>query len=363
MKIIQLATNLNVGDAIGNEMLAIHRALTGAGYDCRIMALTIHPQLARMASAVDFSAIQPEDLVIFHKMNGDAFTERVAALDAKKVVLYHNITPGKFFLAYDSVMAWNLWRGRRQLKRLAGHVDYGWGDSEYNCRELAQAGFPRDRLSVLPILFEPDRTTVPPDGAVAARLAKAPGAKLLFIGRIAPNKRQEDVIKVYCRFLQTVDSRATLYLVGSWTGFEKYYAKLKGFAADLGLSDEQVVFTGLVSEAEKAAYLQGADAFVCMSEHEGFGVPLVEAMRVGLPVAAYASSAVPETLGDNGLLFREKCWDEIAGKLGQLCLDAGFRAGVLERQRQQLARFEGDGTRHRLLALVERAIADGGTKA
>ena len=94
MKIIQLATNLNVGDAIGNEMLAIHRALTGAGYDCRIMALTIHPQLARMASAVDFSAIQPEDLVIFHKMNGDAFTERVAALDAKTVVLYHNITPG-----------------------------------------------------------------------------------------------------------------------------------------------------------------------------------------------------------------------------------------------------------------------------
>ena len=84
---------------------------------------------------------------------------------------------------------------------------------------------------------------------------------------------------------------------------------------------------------------------------------------MGLPVAAYASSAVPETLGDNGLLFREKCWDEIAGKLGQLCLDAGFRAGVLERQRQQLARFEGDGTRQRLLALVERAIADGGTKA
>ena len=356
---VQIVTNLAMGDAIGNDVLAIHEALTEAGYACEIMALSIHEGLARMAGNVDFTRIAPEDLVIVHKATGDAFPRHIAALPCTRVLVYHNITPARYFLAYDQVLAWNLGRGRRQLKQLAKCVDYAWGDSEYNCRELEACGFPRERLSVLPILPRKGEARVRPDPETLARLRGQKGARLLFIGRVAPNKKQEDIIKAYYCYLRTEDPAATLYLVGAWAGFEKYYAKLKGFAADLGLRDDQVVFAGHVSEAEKAAYLEGADAYVCMSEHEGFCVPLLEAMARDLPVIAYAACAVPETLGDNGLLLREKDYPQIARRIARVCRDGEFRAGVLRRQRESLGRFDRERTRERLLELTRRAIEDG----
>ena len=356
MRIIQIVTNFSIGDAIGNDILAIDEALSAAGYDTRVMALTIHEKLASRASGVDFSQIEREDLVLFHKATGDPFPGPAAALRCAKGLIYHNITPPRFFLPYDEVMAWNLWRGRRQLRKLAAIMDFAWGDSGYNCRELEQAGFPKEKLSVLPILFSKKSAQIQPDAATLERLRKTAGTKLLFIGRVAPNKRQEDIIKLYCHYLRDADPDAKLYLVGLWTGFEKYYAKLKGFAADLGLADHQVVFTGHVTEAEKAAYLASADAFVCMSEHEGFCIPLLEAMAWDLPVAAYASSAVPETLGDNGLLFREKNFREMARQTRRACREEGFRREVLRRQRERLEHFAPERTRERLLELIIREI-------
>lgn len=362
MRIIQIVTNFSVGDAIGNDILAIDEALSGAGYDTRIMALTIHEMLKSRAVSIDFSFIRRDDLVIFHKTNGDPFTGPAAKLACRKGMIYHNITPGRFMLPYDEVMAWNLWRGRRQLRQLATVMDFAWGDSSYNCRELEKAGFPKESLSVLPILFSKESGRVQPDATTLEMLQKTAGTKLLFIGRVAPNKRQEDVIKLYCHYLQDADPNAKLYLVGLWTGFEKYYAKLKGFAAELGLTDDQVVFTGHVTEAEKAAYLAGADVFVCMSEHEGFCIPLLEAMARDIPIVAYASSAVPETLGDNGLLFREKDYREIARQTHRACREESFRREVLRRQRENLARFAPEKTKERLIELAEREIENRGTK-
>ncbi len=356
MKIYQIVTNLSIGDAIGNDILAIDEALSEAGYDCEIMALSIHERLAGRASNVDFSRVRPEDLVIFHKATGDAFPRHAAQLPCVKGMIYHNITPAKFFLPYDDVMAWNLWRGRRQLRELAKIMDFAWGDSSYNCQELEQAGFPREKLAVLPILFGKDVAQVEPDPATVENLRARKGIRLLFIGRIAPNKKQEDVIKLYYCFLRDVDPDAKLYFVGNWAGFEKYYAKLKGFAADLKLRDDQVVFAGHVTEAEKSAYLACADAFVCMSEHEGFCIPLLEAMRRDVPVIAYASSAVPETLGENGLLFQKKDYAEMARQTGRACRDEAFRQQVLQSQRENLKRFDRERTRAKLLELVRQAV-------
>lgn len=359
MKVVQIVTNLAIGDAVGNDVLAIHEALTDAGYACEIMALTIHEKLADVASGVDFSRLAPEDLVIVHKATGDAFPKHIAALPCTRVLVYHNITPAKYFIPYDEVLAWNLWRGRRQLKELAGCVDYAWGDSSYNCRELEACGFARDRLAVLPILPRKGEVRIPPDEATVAQLRARKGTKLLFIGRVAPNKKQEDIIKAYYCYLRSGDPDATLYLVGSWTGFEKYYAKLKGFAADLGLRDDQVVFAGHVTDAQKEAYLACADAYVCMSEHEGFCVPLLEAMRHDLPIIAFAACAVPETLGDNGLLFSEKDYAGIARQIGKVCGDRAFRAEVAQRQRESLRRFDRDAVLRTLLELTQRALENG----
>ena len=362
VKIVQFVTSLAYGDAIGDDVLAMDRILKGAGYDCRVMAITVDERLAGRAENVDFGAIAPDDLIIFHKATGDTLSAPICKLRCKKMVVYHNITPARFFLPYDLVMAWNLGRGRRQLKRLAAVADYACGDSAYNCAELAEAGFKKDRLSVLPILFDINKMKVEqPDAALLKKLRGTPGAKLLFIGRVAPNKKQEDVIKVFYRFLETQDPDAKLYLVGGWQGLEKYYAKLKGFAADLGLTDEQVVFTGRVTDAEKEAYLAAADALVCMSEHEGFCVPLLEAMRRDIPIAAYAAAAVPETLGENGMLFKEKDYAAIAAAIGRMCREPALREDVLRRQRENLRRFDLEESSRQLLRIVSGLAGNGGS--
>ena len=357
MKIVQIVTNLNIGDAIGNDAQAIDQALRSAGYTSEIMSITIHEELRSVGKDLDFRRIEPEDLVIFHKATGDPLAKRLAALSCRKVVLYHNITPWTFYRFYDPVLSLNLWRGRRQLKQLAKTADAGWADSAYNMREMAEAGFRQDSLSVLPILYDPI-SGEKPDETLLDRLRREKGTKLLFIGRVAPNKKQEDIIKVYHQFLRNEDPDAKLYLVGSWQGFEKYYAKLKGFAADLKLTEGQVIFTGRVSEAEKKSYLQGADALVCMSEHEGFCVPLLEAMANDLPVAAYAAAAVPETLGENGLLFREKNYTAIAKELGRLRRDESFRQSILEYQRERLRQFDPAKTEEKLMALIARVLEE-----
>ena len=355
-KIIQLLTSLREGDAIGNDVLAMDHFLREAGYSCEIMALTIDERLTSKCKNVDFKRINSEDLVIFHKATGDSLTGLISRISCKKLVIYHNITPARFILPYDPVAAFNLARGRRQLKQLARVTDYACGDSDYNCEELCRAGMARERTFTLPILFDTTGADILPDVETVEKLRKEKGTKMLFIGRIAPNKKQEDIIKVYYRYLQTEDVTAKLYLVGGWNGQEKYYAKLKGFVADLGLRDDQVVFTGHVTEGEKQAFLTQADVLVCMSEHEGFCVPLLEAMKQDLPIAAYAAAAVPETLGNSGMLFMKKDYKEIAAGIGKLMKSEEIRSQVIASQRQSLKRFDIENTKNKLLSLIEQII-------
>ena len=359
VKIVQVLTSLREGDAIGNDVVAMDEVLRKAGYSCEMMAVTIGDSLLQRATNVDFTRIRKEDLVIFHKATGDALTKHVAGLACKKLLIYHNITPAKFLLPYDPVAAWNLMRGRRQLKQLAHAVDYACGDSDYNSGELRDAGMAPDRVSTLPILFDINSPAASPDPDIVKRLQAEKGTKMLFIGRIAPNKKQEDIIKVYYHYLLTEDPEAKLYLVGGWSGFEKYFAKLKGFSADLGLREDQVVFTGHISEEEKEAYLTQADVLVCMSEHEGFCVPLLEAMRHELPIAAYAAAAVPETLGKGGMLFDRKDYRKIAREIGKMLKDDKERNRIIENQRMALHRFDLANTEKKLLSLIDRITKEG----
>ena len=354
MKVIQILSNLNWGDAIGNEVLAMDETLKQHGYDTHIMAITIHESLRNKASDIDFSAIDHEDLVIFHKATGDMLIKAISDLKCRKVMVYHNITPAKYFLPYDRIMTANLWLGRHQLHRFASRMDACWADSSFNAEELIRCGVQEKKTEVLPILFSENETRIIPDMETADRLQAVKGTKLLCIGRIAPNKKLEDAIKLYVYYKDSFDKDAILYLVGSWNGLEKYYAKLKGFCVDIGLNDDQVVFAGRVTEEEKEAYLQNTDVLLCMSEHEGFCVPLLEAMKRNLPVLAYAATAVPETLGESELLFAEKEYSAMAKKIANLRTDESFRARILEEQKKSLRRFDVEKTREKFLNLINR---------
>lgn len=356
MSIIQLVANLNYGDAIGNNVVAMHRTLESAGHQARIMTLEKHPAVAVEVEDVDVSAIRDDDLVIFHKASGDELSSIFTRLTCRKVLLYHNITPARFFLPYDPVMSLNLMRGRRQLRQMAACRPWCWGDSEYNLEELRRCGYPADRLRCLPILYDPT-ANVQADPETLRRLKAVQGTRFLFTGRIAPNKKQEDVIKVFATYRATVDPHAELYLMGSWQGNDKYYAKLQGFIADLKL--EGVTFTGHVTDEERTAYYLGCDVFVCMSEHEGFCVPLLEAMQHDVPVVAFAACAVPETLGPTPLLFERKDYPAISRAIARLKQDPAFRHQVITAQRESLARFDLEQVSARLLRLVDEVLKGG----
>ena len=356
MKVIQILSNLNRADAIGNEVLAMDEALKQQGYHSQIMSITIHEALRYKASEVDFTTIAPEDLVIFHKATGDLLMKPVTRLPCRKIMVYHNITPAKYFFPYDRIMTANLWLGRHQLRRFTSRMDSCWADSSFNAEELLRCGALKEKTHVLPILFSENETTVQPDRRTMEKLQAVKGAKLFCIGRIAPNKKLEDAIKLYVYYRESYDKDAVLFLAGSWDGLEKYYAKLRGFCADLNLKDDQVIFTGRITEEEKEAYLQKTDALLCMSEHEGFCVPLLEAMKRNLPILAYAKAAVPETLGESECLFSEKNYSAMADCLDRLRKDELFRAKILKTQRQSLQRFDPEATRKQFLLLANEAV-------
>src|SRR5437660_4931205 len=173
---------------------------------------------------------------------------------------------------------------------------------------LAAMGF--WHTATLPLLVDPARFAVSPDGAVAARLrAGKRGHDLLFVSRMAPNKRIEDLLKLFAVYRRAWDRHARLFVVGR-PDTAAYFEALQRFAGRLGV--EEVHFAGRVSDAELAAYYAGADAFVSMSEHEGFGLPWVEALAFGVPVIAYAAVALLETGGDAGILFTKQCYAEVS---------------------------------------------------
>ncbi len=347
-------TRLNLHDAIANDILAMDEALKWQGYDSRIMAYNIHEALTDRAEKLNLAVLSPEDIAVFHKGTGDRLTKQIAKQLCKKVMVYHNITPAKYYFFYDPALFLVLVLGRLQLRRYASHMNVCWAVSQYNAKELRHYGVPKEKTAILPILFSKEERTIQPDSKTQQKLQTNQGTKLLYIGRIAPNKKTEDVIKAYKTYKDKYDKNATLYLLGSWDGLEKYYAKLKGFAADLNLTDEQVVFAGRVSDEEREAYLRNTDLLFCLSEHEGFCVPLLEAASRNLPVLAYAAAAIPETLGDSGVLFQTKNYDVMADTIHKLQTNEPFRKQIIQSQIDNLKRFDRDKTEQQFLDLVAK---------
>jgi glycosyltransferase involved in cell wall biosynthesis len=350
----QLTPNFGLGDAIGNHVRALRALLRGWGYASDVYAQHIDQRLAGDARFYtryrDVS--HPDNVVIFHFSIGSELTGLFAGLGDRRVLLYHNITPPEYFVGVNARVADRCRRGRWELRRLATVTDLALGVSEFNRQELEAEGF--RRTGVLPILVDWGQYATPPVG----RLEAAYGGDriLLHVGRIAPNKRIEDLLKTF-HFYRGLDPGRRLVLVGSAVDTEGYLAACQKLAAELGVLD-RVVFTGPVSQAELCAYYRLADAYLSMSEHEGFCVPLLEAMHFGVPIVAYASTGVPGTLGGSGVLVADKDFPAVAELLHRVVSDPALRAAVVAGQRARLRAFAaepiGAQLRAHLAALADR---------
>ena len=333
----QLLAALSYGDAIGNEALAIRAHLRRAGFRSEIFAERVHPRMVHEARPLwRYREVSTaETICLYHFSIGSAAGRLIYHAPDRLVAIYHNITPGEWFLGFHSHLAGLCYHGRRELEVFAPRAALGLGDSEYNRAELEAAGF--QPTAVLPIVMDPARRAPAP--APVVRRSFADGrTNLLFVGRVIPNKRIDDLIRVFALYQRAVDPRSRLLLVGDYRGHERYYGRLRELVADLRV--ERVVFTGHVAEDDLVAYYEVADLFLCLSEHEGYCVPLVEAMKAGLPVVAYDAGAVRETLRGGGVLLGEKRPEVVAELVARILGDSPLRAAVLDTQSRALERLD-----------------------
>jgi glycosyltransferase involved in cell wall biosynthesis len=340
----------HAGDAIGDSARRVRGLLRSMGHDSEIYALTIDDELRHDIRRFGDRAARGGDLTIFHYALPSPMTEAFASLPAGRVLQYHNVTPAAYFAPYDPALFRLAALGRRELATLAGRVDLALGDSEYNRRELAALGF--SRTGVFPIAVDTGRVTQAADRPALDRILDDGLVNFLFVGRIAPNKKIEDHIRLAEVYKRYVDAYYRFIFVGRFDVVPRYYSMIRALMAEYRFLSDRFVFTGPISDEELAVYYRHAAVYVSLSEHEGFCVPLVEAMAADVPVLAYAAAAVPDTLGGAGVQFAPKDLEMAAELLGSLAFDDTLRAQVIAGQRRRLADFGDARITRELTALL-----------
>jgi glycosyltransferase involved in cell wall biosynthesis len=352
-RVHQVLATLGYGDAIGHEVLGIQRVLRGAGFHSEIFVETADPRLEHMT--IDYremvGTIEPDDVLIHHFSIGSRASRTAYALPGRMAIVYHNITPPEYFVGIHKDLVKLCFRGRRELTAYVSRVDAALGDSEFNRQELEALGFAQ--TGVLPVVPDFSHLDVPPQRLLAADFDDG-WTNVLFVGRVIPNKKFDAVIRAFHVYRTRHNPRSRLLLVGSYSGFEKYFAMLQALIAKLGTPD--VHFLGHVSNEELTAVYDVADLFLCASEHEGFCVPIVEAFYKRIPVLAYASTAVPATMDGGGVLYDSLDPFEIARLMAAVLDDARLEEAVLSSQDAALGRLRARDFASTLLRWVHEVL-------
>ena len=352
MRIDQLVPAYHRGDAIGDEAAHLRRFFRSQGFEAGIYRLSCDRDLE--SESQDFAGFPdplPSDITIFHFALPSPLTPAFRRLRSKKVIIYHNVTSPEFFAGYSEEMVRIAGLGREELRSLAGVVDIALADSGFNARELVEFGFRESH--VFPLYMDLAKYEKPMN-AFLHRLFRDGRTNILFVGRVAPNKKIEDLIKVTFYYKKFISSLVRLIIVGKTTVLPAYYHALVKLADDFLLAPEEICFTGHLPDEEMFAVYRAADVFLSLSEHEGFCLPLVESMIFDLPVIAYDSTAVPDTLDGAGILIRDKRADRVAELLDVVIRDQNLREKIIRGQRERLVKLQAEGREPFLLQMIGR---------
>ena len=343
----------HVGDAIGNAALRMRDLIRALGHESHVYALTRDVDLLHEVHSFSDPAARRGDVTILHYALPSAMSEALAALPTVRVLLYHNVTPARFFAPYDPGLFRLATLARQEIAALADRVDLALGVSDYNRMELERLGF--SPTGVLPLAVDTSRVTRQTHQPALERLLDDDSVNFLFVGRIAPNKRIEDHIRLGELYKRYVDTHFRFIFVGRHDAVPRYYSAIRGLMAEFRLRNERFIFTGPVSDEELAVYYQRAAVYISLSEHEGFCAPLVEAMAADVPVLAYSAAAVPETLGGAGVEFAPKDLEYAAELAALLAFDDEVRTSIVAGQRRRLAAFGEGRVIERLTAVLSEA--------
>lgn len=360
MKVYHLGHGIIPGDAVTTQTLEIDRRLRAWGFATEIFAQHVAPELQHLArpdTAFRSYLDRQDDLLIYHYSIYTPNTELFRAFQGPKVLIYHNITPAHFFRRWDRRQELLCDMGRRTLARLSS-CTLALGDSEYNRRELVEAGFLPERTGVLPVFLQTrDFDRLPTNERLLERLRADGRVNFVSVGRIVPNKAIEDVIRVFYVYHRYINPLSRLLLVGS-RYLPTYDASLNELVQALGLADA-VSVTGRVSLPDLQTYYRAADLYLTASLHEGFCVPLIESMHFGVPIVARQAAAIPETLGEAGVLYTRLGYIEVAEMAHLLITDTALRAQVILAQRQRLEAFATARVEEQLRLALQRAGLSG----
>lgn len=332
----QFTAGFAKGDAISNQALAMRRMFRG--WDCESDIFSERRRILPELRGDAFDAtearnrIHPTDIAILHLSIGSTVNDIFASLPCRKVIYYHNITPPRFFEHVQKQTALMLRRGREQARALRDVADINAAVSRFNANELVEMGY--DSPAVVPLVL--DLELIRP----TQKTVRRPGSpiEVLSVGRCAPNKRIEHSLLAFAYLQKYVQPNSRFVHVGSYAGAEAYFHVLRSMTRSLDL--ENVRFTGAVGQDDLNAHYAAATIFICMSEHEGFCIPVLESMVHDVPVVAYAAGAIPDTMDAAGVLVHEKNYEALAELLSRVADDDAVRSAILSSQRQRIARYQ-----------------------
>lgn len=347
MKINQFHSGTAVGDAITNEMLLIKDILIKNGYESEIYAEHIADGLKKDIKDIkSYKGNKDSILFIHHSMGFDLF-DNIINLPDKKIIIYHNITPENFF--NDETLKRYIRKGLKQTAEYRKYVDLAYADSNFSRKEMVAMGY-KD-IGVIPVQVSLDRfdkTDINHD----LEKSLTSQTNFIFVGRVVKNKKQVDIIKTFSLYHNYFDKKAKLFIIGD-TSNKEYLKEVEATIKENDLS-ENVILTGKVNESDLKTYYANASAFICMSEHEGFGVPLLEAMKMKVPLVAYDSSAILETMGGAGIGFSKKNYTTIAALLYEIVTNKDLRDKIIDNQLERIKKLESTDTEKLVLEAIKK---------
>ncbi len=333
-EIHQLVHTLSYGDAISGEVLGLQRCLRKLGYQSEIFAIHVHPKLKGQALSYESFPKDFRGQVILHYSLGSPLNRLYLGLGkARRSLIYHNITPAHWFKGVNPRIVRDIHEGIQELPDLLRVTDRILADSPFNASEIEKLGF---QAEVLELPIDPSRWEQEQNPGIATLVRSTPGIHMLHVGRLAPNKCVEDIIKTFYFLHHFINKQSLLWLVGIDIDTELYSFSLKRLVNELGLS-EAVNFAGCLADSEVQALYRNASVYMCMSEHEGFCLPVVEAMHFGLPVICYDSSALADTVAQGGVLVKHKRHAELAELVNEICTNLDLRQALVSAGKKRVS--------------------------
>lgn len=331
MRILQIIGSYSYGDGMGNCVTYLSGLFDRYGINNLIAALSVDEKLV-CEKVTEFSEVSDleitdDTVIMYHFGSGSELNYRIEHMDCRKILVYHNVTPPEFFRGTDhNAMITCLW-GKQDARETVGNYLHAIVLSEYSKRDLIGYGWDPDKVDVIPLISIEKNQVEDVDPKIIKRFKDK--RNILFVGRIARNKKYEDVLRVFSCYKENFDKDCNLILVGSKSD-RVYYQALRDYIQQEIIQD--VFFFDHISDQALKAFYSCADVFLCMSEHEGFCLPIIEAMQNGVPVIAYAAAAIPDTMGDAGIQVETKDAKEISELIDRIIHDEKFRSEIIDIQ-------------------------------